>query len=236
MNIATERLRIDTRPRQREIVLTFIRHSAVFLNMRLRPKKYILLSGLVAAVLIPLTGIGAPAKPKVLTAKAAMVIDADKGTILFKRNPYVRLPAASTVKVLTALMAVKQLDGAATVTISKRAAGISPSKVYLSENKQYKVNDLLSCLLICSANDAGVALAEAMAPSECRFSLQMNAYAKALGAKNSLFLNATGLPEGKQQQYSTVYDLCLFMKKSLRYPLLVKIMETKRMTIAGSDG
>jgi len=170
------------------------------------------------------------------TAKAAIVMDAKDGIVLFKKNPNMRLPAASTVKVLTAVMAAKNLDMEKTIAISKRAAGIAPSKANLSEHERYKVRDLLFCFLMSSANDAGVALAESMGGTEFRFSLLMNKQAKDFGAKNSFFLNATGLPEYRKRQYSTPYDLALFMKQCLRYPELVKIMQTKMKVITGSDG
>jgi len=108
--------------------------------------------------------------------------------------------------------------------------------VYLSEKESYKVSDLLLCLLMSSANDAGVALAEAMAGTEFRFSLLMNKKAKSWGAKNSFFLNATGLPEYKKRQYSTAYDLALFMRKCIEYPALTQMMQKKYATISGSDG
>ncbi|MFH1063303.1 MAG: D-alanyl-D-alanine carboxypeptidase [Candidatus Omnitrophota bacterium] len=170
-----------------------------------------------------------------LTAKSAIIMDASNGTILYQKNANMRMPAASTVKVLTAIMSASSLDLNGVVTVSRRAAGIAPSKVYLTEKAQYKVIDLIKCLLMSSANDAGVVLAEAMALTEFQFSLLMNEKAKQIGAKNSFFLNATGLPEHKKGQYSTAYDLALFMKECMQNPRLVKIMQTKMTTIAGSD-
>jgi D-alanyl-D-alanine carboxypeptidase (penicillin-binding protein 5/6) len=171
-----------------------------------------------------------------LTAKSAIVMDAQSGTVVFEKNPHLRLPAASTVKVLTAVMAAENLDFETRLSISKRAAGIAPSKAGLSEKESYKVKDLLLCFLMSSANDAGVALAESMAPTEFRFSLLMNKQAKSWGAKNSFFLNATGLPEYKKRQYSTAYDLALFMRKCIKYPTLVQMMKIKQASISGSDG
>jgi D-alanyl-D-alanine carboxypeptidase (penicillin-binding protein 5/6) len=171
-----------------------------------------------------------------LTAKSAIIMDAQSGKILYQRNAAVRYPAASTVKVLTAVMAADKLDLSAELPVSKRAAGIAPSKVYLTEKACYKVIDLLKCFLMASANDAGVVLAEAMAPTEFRFSLLMNEKAKQIGASNSFFLNATGLPEYRKRQYSTVYDLALFMKECMRYPALIEIMHTKFAKVCGNDG
>ncbi|MDD5745970.1 MAG: serine hydrolase [Candidatus Omnitrophica bacterium] len=193
--------------------------------------------GVITAVLVlGLPGAARGTVQKTLTARSAIVIDADRGTVLYQKNPHRRLPAASTVKVLTALIAVERLDAAQMVSISNRAAGIAPSKAYLTHNAGYTAADLLKCLLMSSANDAGVALAEAIGGTEIQFSSLMNKRAKALGARNSFFLNATGLPEGKKEQYSTVYDLSLILKKSITYSQLVEIMKTKRAVVDGSDG
>ncbi|MBU1043735.1 MAG: serine hydrolase [Candidatus Omnitrophica bacterium] len=170
-----------------------------------------------------------------LTAKSAIIMDAATGKVLYSRNANVRMPAASTVKVLTAIMSANNLDLNSYLTISKRAAGIAPSKVYLTEKAEYKVIDLIKCLLMASANDAGVVLAEAMAQTEFQFSLRMNEQAKKMGAKDSFFLNATGLPEYKKRQYSTAYDLALFMKACMNNRQLVSIMQTKMTEVAGSD-
>lgn len=171
-----------------------------------------------------------------LTAKAAIVIDANHETVFFEKNMHMRLPIASTVKILTAVIVFEQLDLEDQVVITKRAAGIAPSKAYLTEAEKYKVEDLLKCFLMSSANDAGVALAEAITSTEFKFSLLMNKRAKDLGAKDSFFLNATGLPENRKKQHATVYDLSLFMKKFLEYPQLVKIIRTKKAVIKRSDG
>ncbi|MBI4846105.1 MAG: D-alanyl-D-alanine carboxypeptidase [Candidatus Omnitrophica bacterium] len=170
-----------------------------------------------------------------ITAKAALVLDVEKGKAVFEKNINLCLPAASTVKIFTASIAAKQLDRNKEVLISKRAAGIAPSKAFLTEGASYKVDDLLKCFLMGSANDAGVALAEAVSGTEFKFSLLMNKRAQEIGARNSFFLNATGLPEYKKRQYSTARDLALFMKEFLKEPFLVGIIREKYATVSGSD-
>ncbi|MFH1460666.1 MAG: hypothetical protein ABIG64_09910 [Candidatus Omnitrophota bacterium] len=170
-----------------------------------------------------------------LTAESAIIIGADNQKIYYRKNIEKRLPVASTVKVLTAVIIREKLELEKKIPITKRASGIAPSKAYLAYGVVYKVKDLLKCFLMSSANDAGVALAEAIAPTEFDFSLLMNKKAQTWGAKNSFFLNATGLPEHKKRQYSTVYDLSIFMHKFLEYPELIQIMETKQASIIGSD-
>ena len=199
-------------------------------------RKYIIGFIAVFGVVFSFSPNGLSNQGEVLTAKSAIVMDAKSGTVLFEKNSNLRMPAASTVKLLTAVMAADNLDLEKSLRISKRAAGIAPSKAYLTERQSYKVNDLLLCFLMSSANDAGVVLAEAMAETEIRLSLLMNKQAKSWGAKNSFFLNATGLPEYKKRQYSTAYDLALFMKKFMEYPVLTQMMRKKNASISGSDG
>lgn len=179
---------------------------------------------------------GMAAKKIGLSAKSAIIMDKNREKVLYKKNPHLRMPVASTAKILTAIIVVERLNLKENVIVSKRAAGISPSKVYLTENAAYEVEDLLKALLMSSANDAGVALAEAVSGSEVEFVKLMNGRAKSLGARNSFFLNATGLPEGGKRQYSTVYDLALIMREALTYPQLEAIMKTKRAAINRKEG
>ena len=171
-----------------------------------------------------------------ITAKAAIVIDAQSNKIYFQKNIHLRLPAASTIKVFSSVLMFEKLGFDSMVTISRRAAGIAPSKACLTQGAEYRAEDLLRAFLMSSANDAGVALAEAVSGTEFAFAGEMNKAAPGLGAKNSRFLNATGLPEKGRKQYSSVYDLALFMKKIIQKKPLLNIMETKYAQIAGNDG
>ncbi len=171
-----------------------------------------------------------------LTAKAALIMDADSGKVYFHRNMNKRLPTASTIKVFSSVLIMNHLKLSDKVKVTHRAAGIEPSKLYLKEGTVYTAGDLLRGFLMCSANDAGVSLAEAVSPTEFRFSLLMNKTAQEWGAKRSFFLNATGLPEYGRRQYSTAYDLALFMRRFLNYKKLVRILGTKYAEIRGSDG
>ncbi|MFH2144987.1 MAG: serine hydrolase [Candidatus Omnitrophota bacterium] len=171
-----------------------------------------------------------------VTAKAALVIDAKTKKVIYKKNPDLRLPAASTVKILAALIVFERIQLDAKVRISERAAGITPTKVNLTQGAYYKAEDLLKAFLMNSANDAGVALAEAVAGTEFKFAQLMNIRARELSAKNSFFLNATGLPETNKKQYSTPHDLAMFMGEFLKHKKLIEIIKTKEGVIVGSDG
>ena len=98
----------------------------------------------------------------------------------------------------------------------------------------YNALDLINAILISSANDASVALAEAVAGTEKEFAKKMNATARELGAQDSHFANASGLPN--KDQYTTVYDLHLIAKEALKRPDIYNIMRKRKMTIQGSRG
>ncbi len=203
------------------------------MRLKLRPSYTLatIILTLLLLLILDCTGVRAE-----LTAKSVVIMDAGSGKILFSRNIDQRMEAASTVKVLTALMAAEQLDSDAVLTVSKRAQGIAPTKAYLTYGAGYKVRDLIQALLMSSANDAGVILAEAMGGTEFRFSIKMVDKAKSLGAKNSFFLNATGLPETGKRQFSTARDLARFMRELTKHPELMEMMHRKQASITGSDG
>lgn len=139
------------------------------------------------------------------TAKSALIIDRTSGEVLFSRSPNIKLAPASTTKILTALVVVDELPLNHIVNVSSQAVGVQPSRINLRAGEQFYVRDLLKALLINSANDAAVALAVAVSGSEWRFAQKMNQKAKSLGALNSNFVHASGLPA--ENQYSTVSDL-----------------------------
>ena len=100
------------------------------------------------------------------------------------------------------------------VRVSPRAEDVQPSKIYLRGGEEFQVRDLLKAVLMNSANDAASALAIEIAGSERLFAQAMNRKAQDLGAHNTRFINASGLPgEG---QYSTAYDLAVIMKTATR--------------------
>lgn len=173
-----------------------------------------------------------------LSARAAVIMDSQNGGILYSKNPELRLPPASTTKVMTALLAIEHLPLSKKVKISRNAYNIQPSKAGLSLGAEYRAGDLIAATLISSSNDAAVALAEAVAGNEERFAGMMNEKARKLGMKNTVFINSTGLTDKKERrrQFSTAYDLARLMSvasKDRRVDYLLGIMETK---ISGSDG
>jgi len=160
-----------------------------------------------------------------ISAKSALIISLRDWQPLYDKSSDLKLPMASTTKVMTALLTVEYLQGNEYVLISENATAVPPVKLGLREGERYQADDLLYGLLLYSANDAGVALAEKVAGTEERFVGMMNQKARDLGALRTCFNNATGLPG--EDQYTTVSDLAIILHNALKDPKIQKIMQTK---------
>jgi len=144
-----------------------------------------------------------------INARAAVVMEASTGRVLFAKDPDRRLPPASTAKLMTAIVAIEKADLNDVVPISKNASRVRSLKAGFRKGDEVTVEKLLYAALIKSANDAAVALAEAVAGSEENFVYLMNQKAIAIGAKDTQFINSTGLPG--PHQYTTALDLSTIM-------------------------
>src|SRR4030067_1817651 len=123
------------------------------------------------------------------------------------------------------MVALDKLDPEAVITVSKRAANTPSVKPHLTAGQKISVKDLLYLALMRSINGAAVALAETVAGSEKAFVNLMNKKAQGVGAKNTKFINASGLPGRKQ--HTTARDLAELMKESLNYPIISEIINTR---------
>jgi serine-type D-Ala-D-Ala carboxypeptidase (penicillin-binding protein 5/6) len=168
-----------------------------------------------------------------IPAKAAVVMDAS-GTILFAKYPDARLAPASTVKLVTAMVVLDKLDLETKVRISRNAGKVRSIRPRIHEDEEMSATDLLHLALMKSINSSAVALAEATAGTEQEFVALMNAKAREIGAHNTLFANASGLPKGVQ--YTTAGDLALIMKAALTYPLIREILGKRMYVIRTVDG
>jgi D-alanyl-D-alanine carboxypeptidase (penicillin-binding protein 5/6) len=169
-----------------------------------------------------------------ICSRSAVVMDASTGRILYAKNPDLRLPPASTTKLMTAIVVFENADLADTVTISKNASKVSPSKAGFKEGDKVTIETLLYAALLKSANDAAVALAEAVAGSEARFAELMNKKAAEIGAYDTKFINPHGLPG--PGQYTTAFDLSKIMSYALIYPRLRDIIGTRVTEISTENG
>ena len=169
-----------------------------------------------------------------VTATAAILIDNQTGEVLWQRNPDLPLPPASTTKVVTAMLALQsgRLDDSLTVT--PEAAQAPPSKVNLRPGWRMRVRDLVYAVLLNSANDASVVIAEGLSGSIGGFADRMNAEARLLGATNSHFVNPNGLPAANH--YSTARDLATMFSRALQNPMFERIVNTKTTTVVPTVG
>ncbi len=167
-----------------------------------------------------------------ISSRAAIILDAVSGKVLYSRNPDHQRQPASTIKVLTGMIALKSLTMAENVSVSRKAARQPRSKVYLDQKKRYKANDLINAVLLASANDASVALAEKIAGSEKDFAKMMTLRAKLWGAGNTVCKTATGLTAKGQK--STARDLATIFRHAMNDPAFSSIMkQVKARTTEG---
>ncbi len=155
--------------------------------------------------------------------RANVLMEANTGQVLLEKNPNEKMQIASVTKVMTMLLTFEALNNGQIkkddiVTISDHSASMGGSQVYLEANEKQSVETLLKAVVISSANDGAVALAEYIAGSEPAFVTLMNEKAQALGMKDTHFINACGLDESNES-YSTAYDVALMSRELItKYP------------------
>jgi D-alanyl-D-alanine carboxypeptidase (penicillin-binding protein 5/6) len=163
-----------------------------------------------------------------LSAHSAIVLDARTGEEIYAHNPDRPGQPASTIKVLTSLIAIDYLKNNSLVPVSSWAASMPRSKIYLKPGKSYYADDLINAVLLASANDASVALAEKIAGSESGFAKLMTQKARELGASRTICKTASGLTAKGQQ--TTARDLALIFKEAMssqEFSSRVKLIRTK---------
>ncbi len=153
-------------------------------------------------------------------AKALLLMEYSTGEILFAENEKEHLPIASVTKVMSTLLVMEAIDAGRikledTVVVSAYAASMGGSQVFLEEGEEMSVQDLLKSLVVASANDATVALAEHISGSEAAFVSAMNKRAKELGCENSNFVNTNGLPV--DDHYSCALDVALITRELMNH-------------------
>lgn len=171
-----------------------------------------------------------------ITAKAAIFSNSSKVIRYYGKNVHSRVEPASTVKVMTALLVLEKLPLNKVVSVSKSATYPQPSKIYLNEGEHYTVANLLYAVLLNSANDASVVLAEAVSGSEENFVKLMNQRAKELGAKHTKFINSNGLPSKKGKQYTTPYDMYLIFRQALNHDFFKRAIKAEYKRITSEEG
>ena len=185
---------------------------------------------LISIVLILLATLNrvayAAAPPPQVTADGAILIDANSGNILFEKNKDTRFFPASTTKIMTALLVLEncKLDDKVIVG-TKPSSFVDGNKIYIFKDEEFTVQQLLYALLLESANDVAIALAEHVSGTEEAFASLMTERAKELGCKNTHFVNAHGLDD--PNHYTTAYDLSLIAKEAMKNEDFRKIITTR---------
>ena len=148
--------------------------------------------------------------PITLTSPSAILCEASTGQVIFEKNADERRPVASVNKVMTILLTLEAVEEGRVsledqVTVSPRAASMGGSQAFLDAGERYKLSELLKTVIVASANDSAVALAEHLAGTEESFVRLMNTRAEELGLTNTHYANCTGLPA--QEHYTTARDV-----------------------------
>lgn len=164
-----------------------------------------------------------------INSRAAIVLDRKSGLILYGKNENEKRKMASTTKIMTAIVVIENANLESIVTISQKAAGTGGSRLGLHTNDKVSVKDLLYGLLLCSGNDAAVALAEFVGGDLPGFSNLMNNKVSELGLISTHFVTPHGLDN--ESHYTTAYELAKITDYALKNETFCNIVGTKNHTI-----
>ena len=180
---------------------------------------------LVVALALPVSAVAGPA----VTARSALVMDANTGEVIWEDDGSVPLPPASTTKVMTAIVAIESDRLDESFAVSQFAAATAPSRINLRAGQRMRLRNLLYALLLKSANDAGTVIAEGVGGSQAAFAARMTARAEELGARTANFKNAHGL--SAPGHLASARDLAIIMRHALRLPLMREILGTRQVRV-----
>jgi len=180
---------------------------------------------------VPLTAQAAPAELSAseIGAAGAVLMDAKTGRVLWGKNEHEPLPMASTTKIMTCLYAIEHASLDDTVTVSPRAAAAPEVRLGLAAGEKIRLGDLLYPLMLESANDAAVAIAEHVGGSVEEFCRRMTAEARETGARDTAFETPNGLDQGNH--HSTAYDMALITRRALANETFRRVINTADKTI-----
>ena len=188
---------------------------------------------------IPVTSFGAsPDSSPETTAESAVLMEAYSSQVLLAKEKDKELPMASVTKLMSLLVAVETIEEGRLklndiVIASENAWEMGGSQIYLEPGEEFTLEEILIAVVVGSANDACVALAEQIAGSEEAFVQMMNQKVKELGLKHTHFVNCTGLPA--KEHYTSAYDLALILRECLKYPLFIKYSSIYEYDLRGGQ-
>jgi len=171
-----------------------------------------------------------------LDAKAAILIDANSGEILYEKNKDEERAPASTIKIVTALLTLENLDLNTVVTTDRDTVLSIPSgatAIYLQEGEKMKASDLLKATIIKSANDSAAVLAKEIAGSKEDFATMMNDRVAQLGLTNTHFTNSNGLDEN--ENYTSAYDLAMIMRECIKNEEFMELIQLTDYTLPATN-
>ncbi len=193
--------------------------------------------------IIPTYSLENPAKAEELfkskidytsSAQSVCLMDADSHRIFYSKSDNLKLPMASTTKIVTAITAILNYEDLNTrQPIHQNAVGVEGSSIYLKNGEMLSLKELLYGLMLRSGNDAATAIAYMVAGGIPQFAELMNSLAQSVGAKNSHFTNPHGLDD--PQHYTTAYDLALITSFALNNPTFAEIVKTKNIKICEDE-
>ena len=165
------------------------------------------------------------------SAAAAILVDADSGRVLYEQNADARMLIASTTKIMTALVAIREGNLSDVVTVKREATLTEGSSMYLKEGEKLTLETLLYGLMLCSGNDAAVVIADHVGGGQADFAQLMNKTARELGMEATSFANPNGLDA--EDHYSTARDMAKLACAAVRNETLLRIASTQSVTIGG---
>ena len=173
-------------------------------------------------------------------AVSAVLMDVRTGEILYAKNPDQALSPASVTKVMTLLLVMEAIEAGKiawedTVTASERATSMGGSQIYLEVGEQMSVEDLVKSVVIASANDAALALAEHLAGSEEAFVKKMNDRARELGMRNTHFENTNGLDDSTVNHVTSARDIAIMSRALLSHEEILRFTKTWQDTIRNGE-
>ncbi len=180
--------------------------------------------------------VGRPA----VSCKSAILMEASTGTVLFEQNSDEALPPASVTKVMTLLLVMEAIEGGKMqysdmLSASAHACSMGGSQIYLEEGEQMSVEDLIKSVVISSANDAAVVLAEAVSGTEDAFVEAMNAKARVLGMEKTHFENTNGLDDTATNHVTSARDIAIMSRELIRYPKILEYSSIWMNTIRNGE-
>ncbi len=173
-----------------------------------------------------------------LACDSAVLMEASTGEILYAQNPEEAMPPASVTKIMTLLLIMEAMERGdlswdTPVTASAYASSMGGSQIYLKEGETMSARDLIKSVVIASANDAAVALAEQVAGSESAFVARMNERAAELGMTSTHFENTNGLDDTAENHVTSAKDIAIMSRALIAYPAVLEFSSTWMDTIRG---